>query len=30
MERIQIGKEQVKMSLMEDDMVLYIKNIADH
>lgn len=29
MERIQIGKEQVKLSLMEDDMVLYIQNPQD-
>ena len=29
MERIQIGKEQVKMSLMEDDMVLYLQTPQD-
>lgn len=29
MERIQFGKEQVKLSLMEDDMVLYIQNPQD-
>ena len=29
MERIQIGKEQVKLTLMKDDMVLYIQNPQD-
>ena len=29
MERIQIGKEQVKLTLLKDDMVLYIQNPQD-
>ena len=27
---IQIGKEEVKLSLFADDMILYIENLKDH
>ena len=29
MKRIQIGKEEVKLSLFADDMILYIENLND-
>ena len=29
MKRIQIGKEEVKLSLFVDDMILYIENLKD-
>ena len=28
-ERIQIGKEEVKLSLFADDMILYLENLKD-